>query len=73
MSRTTSALRRDAVSTIAIRQSILQRRLGLATVSAMTAAGWAAYEAPDVSAREAVLLASRAAPALLDEFAETAR
>lgn len=73
MSRTTSALRRDAVSTIAIRQSILQRRLGLATVSAMTAAGWSVYEAPDVSAREAAAFASRAAPALLDEFAETAR
>lgn len=72
LSRTTSALRRDAVSTIAIRQSVLQRRLGLSTVSAMTAAGWSAYEAPDVSARSAVAFASTAAPGLLDEFMEPA-
>lgn len=70
LSRTTSALRRDAVSTIAVRQSILQRRLGLSTVSAMTAAGWSAYEAPDVAAGEAVAFAARAAPGLVDEFAE---
>lgn len=68
MSRTTSALRRDAVSTIAVRQSVLQQRLGLSTVSAMTAAGWSAYEAPDVAAEEAVSLAARAAPGLVDEF-----
>lgn len=67
-SRTTSALRRDAVSTIAVRQSILQKRLGLSTVSAMTAAGWSVYEAPDVSADEALSFAAQAAPGLLDEF-----
>lgn len=67
-SRTTSALRRDAVSTVAVRQSILQRRLGLSTVSAMTAAGWSVYEAPDVSADEALAFAARTAPGLLDEF-----
>lgn len=67
-SRTTSALRRDAVSTIAIRQSVLQRRLGLSTVSAMTAAGWSIYEAPDVSSRDAAAFADAAAPGLLDEF-----
>ncbi|WAP50589.1 PH domain-containing protein [Arthrobacter sp. ATA002] len=69
-SRTTSALRRDAVSTIAVRQSVLQRRLGLATVSAMTAAGWSAYEIPDVPANRAVELASEAAPGVLDDFIE---
>lgn len=68
MSRTTSALRRDAVSTIAVRQSVLQRRLGLSTVTAMTAAGWSAYEAPDVAATEAVAFAAQAAPGLIDEF-----
>lgn len=72
MSRSTSALRRDAVSTIAVRQSILQKRLGLSTVSAMTAAGWSAYEAPDVAADEAVELAAQAAPGLIDEFVTTA-
>lgn len=68
MSRSTSALRRDAVSTIALRQSVLQRRLGLTTVSAMTAAGWGIYEAPDVDADEAVEFAAAAAPGLLDPF-----
>lgn len=68
MTRTTSALRRDAVSTIAVRQSVLQRRLGLSTVTAMTAAGWGAYEAPDVAADSAVELASVAAPDLVTEF-----
>ena len=71
MQRTTSALQRDAVSTIAVRQSLLQRRLGLSTVSAMTAAGWAKYEALDVASADATRLASRAAPGLLDEFLET--
>lgn len=71
MSRTTSALRRDAVSTIAVRQSLLQKRLGLSTVSAMTAAGWSAYEAPDVAASEAVSFAAQAAPGLIDEFLDT--
>lgn len=66
MSRTTSALRRDAVSTIAVRQSILQRRLGLSTVSLMTAAGWSVYEAPDLASDEAVEFADAAAPGLLD-------
>lgn len=68
LSRTTSALRRDAVSTIAVRQSVLQRRLGLSTVSAMTAAGWSIYEAPDVAAADAVPFAAAAAPGLIDEF-----
>lgn len=71
-SRTTSVLRRDAVSTVALRQSVLQRRLGLTTVSAMTAAGWGVYEAPDVDAREAVAFAAAAAPGLLDPFLEDA-
>ncbi|WP_345941365.1 PH domain-containing protein [Nesterenkonia sp. E16_10] len=71
MSRTTSVLRRDAVSTIAVRQSILQKRLGLSTVSAMTAAGWSVYEAPDVASSEALRLAAQAAPGLIDEFLET--
>lgn len=68
MSRSTSALRRDAVSTVAVRQSVLQRRLGLCTVSAMTAAGWGAYEAPDVAASDALDLAARAAPGVIDDL-----
>lgn len=68
MSRGTVALRRDSVSTIAVSQSIFQRRLGLKTVHAMTAAGWGAYGAPDVAADEAVALACEAAPGVLDDF-----
>lgn len=68
LSRSTSALRRDAVSTISVRQSVLQKRLGLSTVTAMTSAGWGAYEALDVAAVEAVGFADQAAPGLIDEF-----
>lgn len=66
--RTTTALRRDAVSTIAVRRSLLQRRLGLATVSAMTAGGWGAYEAFDVAADDSSRLAAEFAPGLVDEL-----
>lgn len=68
MSRNTSALRRDAVSTIAVQQSVLQRRLGLANVSAMTAAGWSTYVAPDMAADEAFGFALETAPGLFDPF-----
>jgi putative membrane protein len=67
-SRSTSVLRRDAVSTIALRESVLQRRLGLRTVSAMTAAGWGAYQAPDLARDEALRFAVAAAPGLLNPF-----
>nr|WP_216645372.1 PH domain-containing protein [Isoptericola halotolerans] len=70
MSRATTVLRRDAVSTIALRESILQRRLGLRTVSAMTAAGWGVYEAPDVAVEESLAFALEAAPGLLEPFLE---
>ena len=71
-SRATSALKRSAVSTIAIRESVLQRRLGLQTVSTMTAAGYGIYEAPDVASGEAVRFAAEAAPGVLDPFLVTA-
>lgn len=68
VARATSVLRRDAVSTIALRESVLQRRLGLRTVAAMTSAGWGRYEAPDIGADEALRFAVAAAPGLLDPF-----
>lgn len=68
MSRRTTALQRSAVSTIALRQSLLQRRLGLMTVSTMTAAGWGGYDAPDLDARQAVDFANRASAGLLEPF-----
>ncbi|MFN3865922.1 MAG: PH domain-containing protein [Demequina sp.] len=67
-SRHHTALRRDAVSTIAVRQSVLQRRLGLASVGAMTSAGWFTYQAPDLHAAEAVDFATAAAPGLLGPY-----
>ncbi len=67
-SRATTALQRSAVSTISVRESFFQRRLGLRTVSAMTSAGHGAYEAPDLDADEAITFAQQAAPGLLDPF-----
>lgn len=66
--RATFVLRRDAVSTVAVKESLLQRRLGLRTVSAMTAAGYGGYDIPDVGVRGSTEFAGRSAPGLLDEF-----
>ena len=52
-------------------QSILQKRLGLSTVSAMTAAGWGYVQAPDIASHEATVFATQAAPGLVDEFIVT--
>lgn len=68
VNRTTVVLRRDAVSTVAVSESLFQRRLGLRTVHAMTAAGYGAYAFPDVAAADSTELARTAAPGLLDEF-----
>ena len=48
--RTTAALRRRAVIGWVVKQSFFQRRLGLATVIATTAAGQGAYTAHDIAA-----------------------
>ncbi|WP_291478751.1 PH domain-containing protein [Corynebacterium sp.] len=66
--RATYVLRRDAVSTVAVRESLLQRRLGLRTVSVMTSAGHGAYDIPDVDVRASAALAQSSAPGLLDGF-----
>lgn len=62
MTRTTSALRRDAVCGVRVRQSVLQRRLGLATFSASTAAGYGRYSAPDAGVRRVEELAAAVLP-----------
>lgn len=59
---------RSGVSTIAVRESLLQRRLGLRTVSVMTAAGTGGYTVPDLAADESLRFADRAAPGLLGPF-----
>lgn len=66
--RATTALRRSAVSTVVIRESVPQRLLGLRSVATMTAAGAGGYEAPDIAAAECTLFASDAAPGILDPF-----
>ncbi|MFB4193822.1 PH domain-containing protein [Streptomyces carpaticus] len=68
VNRSTTVLRRSAVSTIVIRESLLQRRLGLRSVSAMTAAGYGGYDIPDLDAHESVAFAAQAAPGVLDPF-----
>ncbi len=71
-SRHHTALRRDAVSTVAVRQSLLQRRLGLATVATMTSAGWFTYEARDLLSHQAVDFADDAAPGLIKPYRASA-
>ncbi|WP_116947682.1 PH domain-containing protein [Jiangella endophytica] len=66
--RTTAALQSRAVVGVTFRQSLLQRRLGLVTVEATTAAGMGGYSALDVAAADAVELADAAAPGLLTPF-----
>lgn len=68
LNRATVALKREATSTIVIRESLFQRRLGLQTVSAMTAAGYGGYDAPDLYREESLEFALDAAPGILDEF-----
>ncbi|MFE7138467.1 PH domain-containing protein [Streptomyces sp. NPDC057644] len=68
LSRSTTVLRTSAVSTVVIRESLLQRRLGLRSVSTMTAAGYGGYDTPDLDARAGLAFAVRAAPRLLDPF-----
>lgn len=66
--RATTVLRRDAVSTVVLRESLLQRRLGLRTVATMTAAGVGGYDTPDLERDDALRFAVEAAPGLLDPF-----
>lgn len=68
ISRATTALQRSAVSTIILRQSLFQQRLGLKTVGLATAAGWGGYFATDIKADDALEFAVEAAPGLLAPF-----
>ena len=52
-------------------QSFFQRRLGLATLTATTAAGRQGYDVQDVSLNEAVRIADQAVPGLLTPFLTT--
>jgi putative membrane protein len=66
--RRTVALRRTGIIGWTVRSTVFQRRLGLATVVATTAAGRGAYALVDVDAREGLQVAGEAVPGLLDPF-----
>lgn len=61
-------LRADGIIGWNIRQSFFQRRAGLATLTATTAAGRQAYQVLDLDAGSALRLATAALPGLLDDF-----
>ncbi|MDH6117449.1 putative membrane protein [Kitasatospora sp. GAS204A] len=68
--RRTVALERAAVIGWTVSQSPFQRRLGLLTLTAATAAGRGAYRVRDIAVADGLALAARAVPQLLDPFLE---
>jgi putative membrane protein len=66
--RRTAALRRTGIIGWTVRSTVFQRRVGLATVVATTAAGRGAYALVDVDARQGLRVAGEAVPGLLDPF-----
>jgi putative membrane protein len=69
--RRRSVLARDGIIGWNVTQSFFQRRVGLVTLAATTAAGRQHYEVPDIATAEAVRLADEATPGLLDHFLVT--
>ncbi|MEU9604284.1 PH domain-containing protein [Streptomyces sp. NPDC048057] len=70
--RRTVALQRSGIIGWTISQSVFQRRSGLITVTATTAAGAGGYTVHDASEPAALALASEAVPGLLAPFLEPA-
>ncbi|MBB6421394.1 PH domain-containing protein [Streptomyces sp. AK010] len=70
LSRSTAALQTKAVIGWTVRQSFVQRWLGLMTVRVSTAAGYRTYQAPDIGAEDAVAFLRQASPELLSSFVE---
>lgn len=68
--RTTSALQRSGIIGWTISQTLFQRRRGLCTLIATTAAGREAYSVVDLDLADAVQVAHRAVPGLLDPIVE---
>lgn len=66
--RSTVHLRRSGVVGWRINQSVFQRRLGLVTVDAITAAGSGHYPTVDTGLSDGVDFAAAAVPGLLDPF-----
>ncbi len=68
--RATVALQRGGIIGWTFRQSVFQRRAGLVTVIATTAAGAGAYAVPDAGSDDGLDLAVSAVPELLEPFLE---
>lgn len=66
--RGTAALRRSGIIGWRIRSSFFQRRVGLASLTATTAAGRGDYRVTDLDHADAVALADAALPGLLEPF-----
>jgi putative membrane protein len=64
------ALAREGIIGWNLEQSFFQRRAGLSTLTATTAAGHQRYAVPDVDLQEALRLADEATPGLLTPFLE---
>jgi putative membrane protein len=61
-------LSREGIIGVNLSRSFFQRRAGLVTLTATTAAGEQAYAIPDVTPAEALRVAETAAPGLLAPF-----
>ncbi|MFD5246951.1 PH domain-containing protein [Amycolatopsis sp. NPDC058340] len=70
--RSTFALDRDGVIGWTVKQSIFQRRKGLLTVVATTAAGAGAYSVYDAGEEQGLLFAEESVPELLTPFLDRA-
>ncbi|WP_405619269.1 PH domain-containing protein [Streptomyces sp. NBC_01508] len=68
--RSTVALQRGGVIGWTVKQSYFQRRAGLLTLTATTAAGEGAYDVYDVAQGEGLAFAADAVPGLLEPFLE---
>ncbi|MFJ2556558.1 PH domain-containing protein [Streptomyces sp. NPDC087534] len=71
--RSTVALQRTGVIGWTVRQSLFQRRAGLVTLTATTAAGEGAYHVHDAAESEALAFAEEAVPGLLTPFLESGK
>jgi putative membrane protein len=70
--RSTVALQRGGVIGWTLKQSYVQRRAGLLTLTATTAAGAGAYAVHDADESEGLRFAAAAVPGLLEPFLEPA-
>ena len=70
--RRTVALQQQGVIGWTFRQSVFQRRAGLVTLEAVTAAGHGGYQVLDLAGADATALATAATPRLLPDPAPPA-